>query len=420
MASYIVQYCEERGYGDDVMLATVTVCLSLATALLGVGLLIIGQAGLAECIQFLPTCVIGGYLAFIGWFCGMAGIGLMAHASSVSFTVLANGWNLILPGVLGGLTIYSISKWLRHIAVLPCFMILMLFLFYIVLFWTGTTLEEVTQQGWMIGGEKDENGVITSQPLPSWKETWQFFRFDKVAWSVLPQLLWTELSMIVVVAMSSSLDVAAIELEMKRPLNYNGELKMVGLSNLVSGLTGGYTGSYIFSQSIFSLRNGIRSPLAGYVLATAQALFFLLDVPVVAYVPSFFFGSLLSMICMDLLYEWLWDVRQKVTPVEYLICWLTFLCIHFTGVEMGIALGVVLHAVSQKIGLHVGQPQSQQQHQAPDAVAGEEKLTTTKQDGAAAGPASLEERTTTTWASTGVNSSPYTENSLLLAFFHPS
>ena len=54
--------------------------------------------------------------------------------------------------------------------------------------------------------------------------------------------------MIVVVALSSSLDIAAIDLEVPKPLAYNYELKMIGLSNLVSGLTGGYTGSYIFSQ----------------------------------------------------------------------------------------------------------------------------------------------------------------------------
>ena len=64
-------------------------------------------------------------------------------------------------------------------------------------------------------------------PPPVWYQTWQYLRFDKVVWSVLPKLVLTELSMIFVVALSSSLDVAAIEIELKRPLNYNRELTTV-------------------------------------------------------------------------------------------------------------------------------------------------------------------------------------------------
>ncbi|CAN0395043.1 unnamed protein product, partial [Discosporangium mesarthrocarpum] len=62
--------------------------------------------------------------------------------------------------------------------------------------------------------------------------------------------------MTLVVAFSSCLDVAAIEMELGQPLDYNRELKTVGWSNFISGLTGGFTGSYIFSQTIFNLRAG--------------------------------------------------------------------------------------------------------------------------------------------------------------------
>jgi len=60
--------------------------------------------------------------------------------------------------------------------------------------------------------------------------------------------------MFLVVAFSSSLDVAAIQMELGKSLNFNTELKMIGLSNFFSGITGGFTGSYIFSQTIFTLR----------------------------------------------------------------------------------------------------------------------------------------------------------------------
>ena len=358
MATTIAQHCQQQQQqqqsnnnnneiinSDAALLATVTVCLSLSTAVLGLGLMLIGQGGLAQYVQLLPTSVVGGYLAFIGWFCGMAGVGLMAGQSSDVVEMIHTGsWVFVLPGVLGGCLIYGAVRWLRHMAVLPVSILTLLGLFYAVVWMTGSSITQVTEQGWIRAMDQE----------PHWTSTWDYLRLDLVDWSVLPKLVLTELSMIFVVAMSSSLDVAAIELELQRPLDYNGELKMVGLSNLVSGLTGGYTGSYIFSQSIFSLRAGITSRAAGYVLAAAQAVFFALPFPIMAYIPNFFFGSLLSMICVDLLYEWLWDVRHKVTPVEYMVCLVTFAAIQVVGVEFGILLGLVVYLICERVGLRVG------------------------------------------------------------------
>ena len=46
---------------------------------------------------------------------------------------------------------------------------------------------------------------------------------------------------------------------------------------MVAGLAGaGFTGSYIFSQTIFSMRAGISSRLNGGVVAAAELLIFLL------------------------------------------------------------------------------------------------------------------------------------------------
>ena len=50
-----------------------------------------------------------------------------------------------------------------------------------------------------------------------------------------------------------------------------------GISNMVAGLAGaGFTGSYIFSQTIFSLRAGITSRLNGLTIAAIELIIFLL------------------------------------------------------------------------------------------------------------------------------------------------
>lgn len=62
------------------------------------------------------------------------------------------------------------------------------------------------------------------------------------------------------------------------------------------------------------------------------------------------------MICIDLMHEWLWHVRVKVTGAEYGICLATFILIQFLGVEYGIIVGAILYVLCRKLGLDVGEP----------------------------------------------------------------
>jgi len=345
MAHDMVQYCRYNDYDDEALLATVTVGLSLGAAALGVGLIVIGKLGLASYVQMLPTCVIAGYLAYIGFFVGYSGLGIMAGTSSLTIDLLFEKFFFILPGIAGGALMYISVRKFRHVAILPLCITFLLLVFYVSLAIAGSSIQQAMENGWIRQTKRE----------PPWYDSWDYLSVDKVIWSALPQLWVTWVGMLFVVALSSSLDVAAIELEMKKPLDYNKELGTVGVSNLVSGLTGGYTGSYIFSQTIFSLRIGIRSRIAGFAIAFFQLVIITLPFPVLSYVPNFFYGSLLSMICIDLVYEWLWEFRTKVTIAEYLIGISTFGIMLGFGVEYGILAGVVIYIICRRMKINVGE-----------------------------------------------------------------
>ena len=51
--------------------------------------------------------------------------------------------------------------------------------------------------------------------------------------------------------LSTSLGIAAIDLKISKLLAYDYELVMIGVSNLISGIIGGYSGIYVLSQVIF-------------------------------------------------------------------------------------------------------------------------------------------------------------------------
>eukprot|EP00956_Cyclotella_meneghiniana_P010710 scaffold14982_cov45-Cyclotella_meneghiniana.AAC.1 len=149
----------------------------------------------------LPGSVVGGYLAYIGFFCGQAGLALMARENVTGL----NDWYKFmnrdaiirtLPGIIGGVFIYISVRTIKHMAVLPSCIVLIMLLFYSVLWITGTTVKEATDNGWINESTESQN----------WKHTWDYLRIDKVVWSVLPSQIGTLLAMISVVALSSSLD----------------------------------------------------------------------------------------------------------------------------------------------------------------------------------------------------------------------
>lgn len=63
--------------------------------------------------------------------------------------------------------------------------------------------------------------------------------------------------------------------------------------------------------------------------------------------PLFFLGSTLIFIGYDLMWEWLWEVRENIFLSEYGIVWLTFCAIHIVGIDAGIILGVLIAIVEQ-------------------------------------------------------------------------
>ena len=152
-----------------------------------------------------------------------------------------------------------------------------------------------------------------SPPVPV-KDLFQLVDFSLIRWDLIGLIVPTWLGMVLVVAFASSLDVAAISMDMGEALDTNNELKTVGIGNFFSGLTFGFTGSYIFSQTIFTYRTGAHSRWIGFFIMIAFAYVVVSPVNVLQVAPLFFLGSTLIFIGYDLLYEWLFEIRGKVPP----------------------------------------------------------------------------------------------------------
>jgi hypothetical protein len=216
MANTIANAMKDDGHTDEEILSTTLALLCSCTAALGLVLIVMGYFKLADAVSYLPMPVVGGYLAFIGYFCVQAGTSLCIGKpmmSIVDWDVLFDTHNLMLaiPGLLAGLVLTLTSRLATNSGVLPLVMVAIPALFYIILWLCGTSLEEARDMGWV--GE-------TSPSVPL-SDLLHLIDFRQVRWDLIAEIIPTWVGMVFVVSFASCLDVAAISIDMGKPLDTN-------------------------------------------------------------------------------------------------------------------------------------------------------------------------------------------------------
>ena len=326
------------GSAHDVA-ATALCGLGLSTALLGLVLVGVGRARMTWLVSYLPLPVLGGYLAFIGLFCIEAGlslcIGVPLNGPRDWPQLYSPPWRLVLaaPGLLGGILLSRVAKHDKNGTRLPLAMVAMPLAFYTIVYLTGYSLKDARQQGWLFAND-------STTDVADLRDVVGLYDLDRVSWHSLPQLFPIWCSMVVVVGFSSCLDVAAIEVDLGKPLDMDAELTTVGVSNTVAGLLGGFTGSYIFSQTIFTCRAGCRSRIAGLVVVFCEVVAGATRLDLLGALPLFFFAATLAFVGVDLMDEWLLQSRHKwSTRSEYASVWITLGAIQALGLVRGLVTG---------------------------------------------------------------------------------
>lgn len=349
MASAVVQQCGEAGWGEADTLATVLATLTLATAVVGVLIVGTGALRLARLVQYVPLPVVGGYLCFVGYFCLAAGMSLATgrHIDGLSSWAQLASRDALLklaPALAMVLLITAVLHRVRSPFALPALLLAAPALFYGVLAACGWSLADARAAGW----------VSTPQPGDGdWRfwRAWSLYRVhdfppSNILWAAMPGQLGKLLTLYFIVAFGSSMDIAAIQADTPRDLDYNSELVTVGLSNALTAVCGvGYTGSYIFSQTLFGSRMGVDSRLMGGILTVAELAVFMVPFNVMTYLPSFYFGGVIAWIGQDILKDWLFIAAKRVSAVEYCLLLATFGLVMAFGLEGGIAAGIVLAAL---------------------------------------------------------------------------
>ena len=174
---------------DDVVaeiLSTTIVLLGLSTASLGAVLILGGKLRLADAVAYLPLPVVGGYLAFIGYFCVEAGVALcigttIMKPSDWSHLFNMHSFILALPGIIAGVVLTFVARKCSDEAMLPISMVVIPSMFYMVLLFHGWSIGDARERGWV--GEM-------SPPVPV-QDLFHLVDFGKVRWDLGKEIIST-------------------------------------------------------------------------------------------------------------------------------------------------------------------------------------------------------------------------------------
>jgi SulP family sulfate permease len=332
MATALVGALPAASGGDK--LATVLVAIALTALLTGVFFLALGSLKLGGFVRFLPYPVVGGFLAGTGWLLVQGSFGVMAGVplSLANLATLLRPDALILwaPGVLFALVLFLGLRHIHHFLTMPAILIAAFALFYLALLLTGTSVPDAIQRGLLLGGV---SGQAAWRPLLS----------DSLRAADWMAIVGQGGNMVVVLILSVIgllLNASALELAFRRDMDLNRELRVAGVVNVLSGLSGGGVGYHVLDLSALCVRTGARGRLPGLVAGALCAGVFFAGSPLLAFFPRPMLGGVLCFLGLGFLAEWLIDGWSKLPRADYLVVLLILVVIGAAGFLVGVAVGL--------------------------------------------------------------------------------
>jgi len=327
------------GGQQGAILPTIIMAVMITAFLTGTVLLALGHLRLGRLVRYIPYPVMGGFFAGIGIIFVQGGLSV-ASGESVSMGKLdglltADVLLRTVPAIIFGVTLYWVQRRWGHWATFPLFLVLGFGAFYVALYVGGWTRADAIADGWL----PLVPGAEISLPLVD------LSAIAVVDWSVVAAQSASMATVALLSAIMLLLDTSGIEIITERELDPNKELKVVGITNMLNGLAGGYPGVHAATDTAFTYKLGGTQRLTGIVYAAVIILAITAGMGFVATIPTFILGGLLLYIGIDFLVSWTWETRRNMPLHDYVVILLILAVIAALGILAGVTFGFFVMVV---------------------------------------------------------------------------
>ncbi|SAK78112.1 sulfate transporter membrane protein [Caballeronia hypogeia] len=335
LAASVALSVHAAGGDDGAVLASVLMLISVSSLTTGALLFALAHWKRGNAIQYIPFPVIGGFLAGTGLLLLEGALRVLTDAPVSAATprvVMQLPWLASAPALfvgLGLLVLVRITRPSRYVIVLPSMMAAGIAIFYVGLHFEGKSLEDARHMGLLFHYEP-----VTGMRLPA----------SLVHEAALRTLFARAPEILAIAAVSSMtvlLNTTSIGVTISRDVDFNRELRVAGIANLLTGLAGGLVGAQSMTRTMTNWRLGVRGRRAG-VIAALISLVVIAGFPsLMALLPKPVLVGLQIFIGAAMLIEWLISSMRRLPWHDYLLIPAIMVIIAVYGIVAGVLFGVI-------------------------------------------------------------------------------
>ncbi|KAH7116399.1 sulfate transporter family-domain-containing protein [Dactylonectria macrodidyma] len=331
----------------DAVIATTIMSYSVSSMITGIVFFLMGRFKVGYMVGFIPRHILIGCIGGVGWFLIATGFQVSARLDgslqydldTLKKLVDAAAVPLwVTPLVLAIVLFYGQSK-ITSKFFLPLYVLAIPLTFYFfVLALDVLDVDVLRDHGWIF------QGPPSSEP---WWYFYTLYKFKLVRWDAVIKTIPAMLALTFFGILHIPINVPALALYCGEDhADLDKELRLHGYSNFLSGCFGSVQNYLVYANTVFFMRLGGNSRLAGYMLAAATFGIMIVGPSLIGFIPVMMVGTLIFDLGFELLLEALWLPRKKLKLAEYLTVVVIVLAMGIHDFVVGIGVGILLAFVS--------------------------------------------------------------------------
>ncbi|MFK7862601.1 MAG: SulP family inorganic anion transporter [Pseudohongiellaceae bacterium] len=310
--------------------ATIIAAIMLTTMVAGLFLLLLGRLKMGNLVRYIPYPVTGGFFAGIGYIFVQGGLTVAAGVQpDISSFADAQFIQLVIPAVVLALCLIMGKMFKDNSLSVPGILLLSMLIFYGVLSLAGITQDQAVDSGLLPEIEK------TGPLFPVFQ--WEYF--SQIDWVAISNQIGGIVVVSLLCSMMLLLDVSGIELIARKDLNPDHELQVMGYTNVINSLAGGFPGVHDVSDTALADKIGGKDRLTGFVYVVLVAAAIIAGADFMEIVPTFILGGLLIYVGLEFLIDWVWKARDELPLSDYIVVLVILVVIIFSDILQGVTFG---------------------------------------------------------------------------------